>query len=228
MYFWNINALIQSLRLHQVTTRQTFIYCISVILLSVAGLMPHTFLPLLYYIFFSTAKLYIEQQIATPALQVTVFHENDTAFALIALLICVLGIMYCYTGYAKRSTTEFIKQYLCLSVPLTIKIALLTLFLFVIIMGGITGFFWYKLTILEYTPLPKPNYFNPIKLLFKALTVIPFVREGLDQMTLFLKIQALFDQINTVSYVLYYAAQGFALLELLWFFKRMRSYIQKI
>lgn len=221
---WNINSLAQQLSMQQMSSSKSLFYGFVSIMLSCLCCMPHTLLPLLYYTFFSIIQWYLAKQNIPDELSITVYHENDTFFAGIIIALLIIGILWCYSAHKK---SDFIKHYIVLNVPLTMRMAAITIFFFIVIMGIISGFFIYKFLILEQTVLPKPN-FNPIKLIFKPLKLLPFVKSALKQINTFFKAQALFDQINATSFVLYYASQIVAIIELVWYFSTMRKALRSI
>lgn len=218
-----LEKAVNNLKKNCLTTSSIFLHTIASIVFSVGCLMPHTFLPMLYYIFFYSVDRYCAEHGVPSKLRIIFYHENDTLFFLIVSALVLLGILWCYLTYYHRPAKIFIRDYMVLNAHIVARFALITLLFSAIIGFIITNIFLYKFSILQKSPLPKPNYFNPIKLIFKTLKIIPFIGLGVDQMKSFLKAQALFDQINSTSYILYYVAHIISLVQLVWYFFKMKK-----
>lgn len=160
--------------------------------------------------------------------RINLHHENDTLLVFIVCFIIILGLLWSYGSYKNRSWRFFVRDYFILNAHIVLKLALITFFFAAIIAFVITNIFLYKFSILEKSSLPKPNYFNPLKLIFKTLQVIPFFGPGVAQMKNLLKAQALFEQIKTTNYILYYLCHTIAVVQLLWYFFKMKFYMELI
>ena len=99
MYFWNVKALVKSLKDNSITEFEKMLYLLAYGLLFsflsiISTLMPETTTPQFY---------------------------DDWILDVIFLIINAFGILYLYNINSKGDNKDFITRYICLGLPVTIR-----------------------------------------------------------------------------------------------------------
>ena len=225
IHCWSIRTVQQELKSGGVLARDLVLYFIAIISLLMMGCSVFSFLPTLYYLSFGMIKSYLEHQAAPLALTIDIFDIWHQWFALIMVLVVIAGILECYTINKAGDNQRFIVRFICLNLPITVRICVLTALLYA---GGLLGMFY------RYTPLLKSlseetstnnTIFDVIKFTVKKMNVVKTV---MDKVTSVQNATVLFAQLSETSFYAYCLTHVGALCSALFYFFLMRRSFKKI
>jgi len=104
MYLWNVKALVEDLKANKVYQKEKMKYLlVSTILEMLISLLP---------------------------LQYSTFGYLEFVQTVLYILILTIGILLCYEANSRGDNKEFVERFICISLPLQIRISLL----FIIVM----------------------------------------------------------------------------------------------
>jgi hypothetical protein len=217
MYFWHVNKLVSDLKNNHLSFTDTVIYTILLSISFIFSINVVQLLPTLYQIIFEHIKIYLEQQAAHAQLFIKIYHYMDEWFLLINLIVVLVGTIFCFIVH-KGTPQRFFQRFIALSWPICFRIMILTSLLFLLSITLIGIYFGYKLNTLSQsqTPDAPPIIVKSFKFLFKAAGLLPGAKAIWTQAQMLPKVQAIFDQLNNVSFAVYWIAHIGSLLSTLW------------
>lgn len=110
MYLWNTNALAKELKEDTLPEREKFKYLMIYILLGVVG--------------FELLK-YLPEEVSQSVVSQTNVSESTVLMSIFNILVVTIGIYLCYETNSRGDGVKFIERYICLSLPLWIRITVL-------------------------------------------------------------------------------------------------------
>jgi hypothetical protein len=148
MYLWNYKALAQDLKEHKLSSREKLKYLLAIMCYVPTGLMGSNWIPGFYrFIYRITNFIVFQQAPRVPPLKIfnTYNYFTDIATA----VIIGIGVLFCFAINRRGDGRNFIERFMCLSIPVTIRISIYSLVVFILVMGSSLIFFNYKLQLIS-------------------------------------------------------------------------------
>ena len=144
MYLWNYHALAKKLKEQQITARNKFGYLLLIMLYVPTGLMGSNWIPGIYRLLYRVANMIITRQ-APRVHQLKLFNNYNYATDIATIVILGIGILICYIANKKGDGKRFIERFMCLIVPVSIKIGTYFLLVFLTTLSVSLIYFNFKL-----------------------------------------------------------------------------------
>jgi uncharacterized membrane protein len=144
MYFWNYHALARDFRQGRVSARERFKYLLAIMIYVPTGLMGSNWIPGIYRFIYSMSNSILAKQ-ASRVPPLKIFNDYNYLTDILIIAITALGIALCYWTNRKGDSKKFIERFMCLSIPISIRISFYVLFIFLAILGASLGYFYSKL-----------------------------------------------------------------------------------
>jgi len=107
MYIWKVNKLTEDLKLGRVTSKEEFKYLLA-----------------------NTVAVVI---ITDPYLYIgTSYNNNDIINTISMLLISIIGLLYCYKVNTSGDNNDYIRRFICISIPIAIRILVFYIPIFIL------------------------------------------------------------------------------------------------
>lgn len=144
MYLWNHHQLAHDFREGRVSAREQAKYFLLILLYVPTGLMGSNWIPAIYRLIY---KLFNDGMaiMAPDVLPIKIYHDYNYYVDLGVFIITGLGILFCYLANRRGDNKQFIARFMCLSVPITTKVTLCVLFIFISVLVGSLVWFYFKL-----------------------------------------------------------------------------------
>jgi hypothetical protein len=110
MHFWDIDSLAEKLRNNTLTERQSFYYLLLTLLLGLLSLSPHDS----NFSSWSNNKNYL------------------MVFQIVWLVTETVGVNMCFSAHQRSGGKDFIRQFICLSLPAGVRSAVYTVLLTIV------------------------------------------------------------------------------------------------
>jgi hypothetical protein len=111
MHFWDIDTLAEKLRTNTLTERQSFFYLLIVMLLGLLSLSPH------------------DSNISSW----TTSRDFIWAFQIVWIITETVGMNLCFAAHQKSGRRDFIRQFICLSLPASVRSVVYTVLLTIVL-----------------------------------------------------------------------------------------------
>lgn len=144
MYLWNYYALAKKFKEHRITPWDKFQYLMAILLYIPTGLMGSNWIPGMY----RTVYRSINQLLALEAPQIPplqIFNDFNFVTDIATMVIIALGITVCFFANRRGDGRNFIERFMCMSIPITLRVSFYILLLFIIAMGVSILYFFFKL-----------------------------------------------------------------------------------
>jgi uncharacterized membrane protein len=173
MYFWNYHALARDFRQGRVSARERFKYLLAIMIYVPTGLMGSNWIPGIYRFIYSISNSILAKQ-ASRVPPLKIFNDYNYLTDILIIAVTALGIIICYWTNRKGDGKKFIERFMCLSIPISIRISFYVLFIFLAILGASLGYFYSKLqTIAQMHGFLKA--FTQLKRLKQLMPVMAFI-----------------------------------------------------
>jgi len=147
MYFWDYNALAHDLKNNKVTTREKLKYLIAIMIYVPTGIMGSNWIPGVYrFIYTVSNKILSLQNTRIPPLKI--FHDYNYFTDILTIIVIIGGLALCYWINRKGDGKHFVERVMCLSIPITIRISIYVLCVFLLALGASLAYFYFKLRII--------------------------------------------------------------------------------
>lgn len=144
MYLWNYAALVKDFKEHKVTAREKLKYLLVMMIYVPTGLMGSNWVPAIYRFIYQLANDILARQ-APQVPSLKIYDDYNHLFDIAMVSISVLGIIACFIANHKGDGRNFIERFMCLSVPISIRVGVYFLLLFLGVMAASLFFFHYQL-----------------------------------------------------------------------------------
>ncbi len=144
MYLWSYRQLAHDLREGNVSAQEQAKYFLLIMLYVPTGLMGSNWIPGFYRLIY---RLFNDGlAIMAPDVQpLVIYHDYNYYIDLGVLIIVGIGTLFCYLTNRSGDNKQFIMRFMCLSVPITIQVSVLILFIFLCVLIGSLVWFYFKL-----------------------------------------------------------------------------------
>ncbi len=147
MYFWNYTALANDFKNNKVTAREKFKYLLTILVFIPTGIMGSNWIPGVYRLIYAISnKILGMQNSRIPPLKI--FNELNYVTDIIIIALMCIGFALCYWINQRGDGRHFIERVMCLSVPISIRVSVYVLLLFLIILGASLAYFYFKLQVI--------------------------------------------------------------------------------
>ena len=144
MYFWNYHALAKDFKEHVITSRDKFKYLLSIMIYVPTGLMGSNWIPGIYRLIYSTTnKILAFKAPQVPPLRI--FNDYNFITNLATISIIFFGLLICYWTNRRGDGKNFIERFMCLSIPVSVRISTYVLIIFLITLSTSLIYFFFKL-----------------------------------------------------------------------------------
>lgn len=148
MYLWNYKALAHELKEHKLTSKEKLKYLLAIMCYVPTGLMGSNWIPGFYrFIYRMTNFIVYQQAPRVPPLKI--FHNYNYLTDLTTAVIIGVGVMLCFMINRRGDGRNFIERFMCLSIPITIRVSIYSLIIFILVLGSSVIFFYYKLQLIS-------------------------------------------------------------------------------
>lgn len=173
MYLWNYRALAEDFKHHRVTSREKLKYLLAIMIYVPTGLMGSNWIPGIYRFIYSIANKILAKQ-ASRVPPIKIFNDYNMLTDILIIGIIGVGVFLCYWANRKGDGRFFIERLMCLSIPITIRVSLCVLLIFLIIVGASLVYFYLKLQMIaQVTGFLKA--FKQLKRLKRLMPVMAFI-----------------------------------------------------
>jgi hypothetical protein len=203
MYFWNYHQLTHDFRANKVTIKERFKYLLMIMLYIPTGMMGANWIAGIYRLVYRIANLVLILE-APDVPPLRVFNYYDYYIDLGTFFILGAGTVICYFTYRKHKGSDFITQFMCLGVPISIRVTCYVLLIFLAALTGSMVWFFFKLQAIA-----------NIRGLLAAFSQLRRLKELMPVMAL-------------ISERMYLLASGLSLLSLFWIFLLLRKELRFI
>jgi|GEM_PF-1465662 hypothetical protein len=150
MYIWNYHALAQRFKTHTLTTREKLKYLLAIMIYVPTGLMGSNWVPGIYRLIYAISNKFLATKSShVPPLKV--FNDFNSVTDIVVVGIVGLGVILCYWTNRRGDGRNFIERFMCLSIPISIRISVYVLVIFFVILGSSLVYFYFKLQLIAQT-----------------------------------------------------------------------------
>jgi hypothetical protein len=193
MYLWNYHTLAHDLKDHKVTRRQKVWYLIILMSYIPTGLLGSNWIPGFYRLLYRIVNNILAHKTArVPPLKI--FNDFNYGTDIAMIIILAVGILFCYYTHKRNKGRNFIEQFMCLSVPVAIRIGIYLLFLFLLVLLSSILYFNYKLQAI----IGMRGFFN----IFKKLNHLKELSEAMAVVSHQMHLVACFMSLLSVTWCL--------------------------
>ena len=148
MYLWNYHALAEDLKHNEVSGKEKAKYLLTILLYVPTGVMGSNWIPGIYRLIYRiTNQIVIWQEPRVPPIKIFNDFNYITDIAIPAIVIS--GVIICFIANLRGDNRNFIERFICLTVPITIRVSIYSLFLFLATLGGSLVYYNYKLQLIS-------------------------------------------------------------------------------
>jgi hypothetical protein len=203
IYLWNYHKLTHEFKNNKVTMKDRFKYLFLIVLYIPTGMMGSNWIPGIYRMVYRFANFVLS--VAAPEVPpLKVFNYYDYYTDLATFLIVGVGTLLCYFTNARKDNRDFITRYMCLSVPISIRVTCYVLVIFIAALTSSMVWFFFRL-----------NAIANVTGFLKAFTQLRRLKELTPVMAF-------------ISERMYLLASGLSIVSLLWIFYVLRREIRLI
>ena len=220
MYLWKIDPLVEELKKNAVSEIDKMKYIIAFCLLNVTGIALYSWIPITFRLFF--AHLFMQIKDTFPrSYGIKIVLISDFFFILAPIAVLILGIWMCFK--ANGGKKGFIEKFICLSIPITIRVITYVTAVFLIIASS--AYFLFNNAAHEFlkTLAPKIDKISPphtpVGLVFGIVKVIP------EAISLGNKVRAHISYIANIICFTYIGLSSLSLIATIWLYSWIRSKI---
>lgn len=227
MIFWDVYQTALSLKMG----RLTWLYClVSVSFLFITSALHiniPSLLPFLYVHSFEIIKNYLEYQVAPASLIIMVYPLAEWIILSNYFLFGIGSIFLMLMHDAP--ILKSIKHVLCLLMPVTFRLIIISSVLFFIGLFCAGGYFAYKLLALSKEVGPKgPIFLRPLKYVFKMIGSYDAIKDMWAKLFRLPKAQIIFKEINQISHCAFLVTHVLSTISVLWALLKMRRGLKLI
>lgn len=228
MYFLNVQKVAEQFRFNTIDNIDKVVYFLFSLVQLLLRFTVFNALPFLYHTLFYSAQYQLDEAIQLPHLKLAVYHTVDHIIPFFLLLFCsvMFFLFYVFYGrYAGRYTpADFVERVVCLSFPISMRIIMMTSFVFLVATFSIGFYFNSELLMLGQKIDIKNGWLQILYHLLDKINVIGWISEGIKTLK---QAEALFVEMNWWSWYFYCVSQVFALFSTFWYFCVLKRYLAK-
>lgn len=143
MYLWNYHALTAQLKKGPLTHKEKFKYLLAIMLYIPTGFMGSQWLSGIYRLVYEITNTYA-RKIATQIPPIKIFTDYNYATDIGLICILIIGTLVCYAAN-QSDGKHFFERFMALSVPITIRMSIYFLSLFLVGLSITLVYYNYKL-----------------------------------------------------------------------------------
>jgi len=173
MYLWDYHALATQFKNHKITTRDKLKYLLAIMIYVPTGLMGSNWIPGMYRFIYSISnKILAKQASRVPPLKI--FNDYNYITDILVIAILGLGVLLCYWTNRRGDGKNFFERFMCLSIPISIRISFYVLLIFLAILGTTLVYFYFKLQMIAQVK-GFLKAFKQLKRLKRLMPVMAFI-----------------------------------------------------